>query len=151
MGEAYEPIGGESAQWTVVFGTTSTSRWVSMAAMGHFKHVWAFTYLAGMRAWLVYDVHFAGTRILILPGDTTSARIIAEMALDSRMVAMPVRSARGLFWPPRIGFWCVPAIKHLLGLRCGALRPDALFRHCLRNGGVIIDGRCPEISTAARP
>ncbi len=30
---------------------------------------------------------------------------------------------------------CVGFVKHLLGLQCGAVRPDSLFRHLLRDKG----------------
>jgi hypothetical protein len=46
----------------------------------------------------------------------------------------------------RLGFYCVPAVKQLLGLSCVAVTPDGLYRHLINNGGEIIGQR---IDTAA--
>jgi len=42
------------------------------------------------------------------------------------------------FWL-RLGFWCVPAMAHLVGCRTQALRPDGLYRAMLRQGGAVVD------------
>jgi hypothetical protein len=39
----------------------------------------------------------------------------------------------------RLGFWCVPAMAHLLGLRGFMFRPNALYRACLAQGGAVVD------------
>jgi hypothetical protein len=51
----------------------------------------------------------------------------------------------------RIGFYCVPAIKQLLGLPCVAATPDALYRHLIKHGGVQIHGRVDAAAAAGRP
>jgi hypothetical protein len=36
---------------------------------------------------------------------------------------------------PQIGFWCTIAMKHLVGIRSRALRPDRFWQDCIAAGG----------------
>jgi hypothetical protein len=36
---------------------------------------------------------------------------------------------------PQLGFWCTIAMKHLVGIRSRALRPDRLWQDCIAAGG----------------
>jgi hypothetical protein len=47
------------------------------------------------------------------------------------MPRLPVPKRSG----PQPGFWCTLAMKHLVGISTGALRPDRLWRDCIAAGG----------------
>lgn len=132
--EAIEPV-----QWNVVFHRKALSRWSSAIAMGHFKHVSAFAYLAGLKGWVLFDVQFSRLRIVVLP-DTFDSRVILGQVMKGNAVILMSRREGGGIRFFRLGFFCTSAIKHLLGIRSSALRPSALFRECLRNGGELISG-----------
>jgi hypothetical protein len=125
--------------WTIAFHRRAARRWVEWLAGGRYKHVSAFTYVSSLRLWVLYDVKLAGAPIVLLPDSQAAiARISAHLA-DADLITMPPRESGGLC----MGFFCVPAIKHLVGLRGGALRPDALWRDCLRQGGNVVHGTVP--------
>lgn len=135
--EAVEPV-----QWNVVFHRKAMTRWSSLIAMGQFKHVSAFAYLAGLKGWVLFDVQFARLRIVILP-DTFDSRVIIGQVMKGNSVVLISRREGGGIRFFRFGFFCTTAIKHLLGLRGSTLRPDALFRSCLANGGELLDDTRP--------
>lgn len=127
----------EPTEWFVVFHRKSMNRFLSFLAFGEFKHVSAFGYCPGFKAWLVYDVQWSGTRIKLLPHNDFGKAAIALWTTDCTIVKLP----RGNLIPnfsSRVGFYCVSAIKHLLGLRCVAATPGALYRHILRHGGSLL-------------
>lgn len=127
----------EPDRWTVVFHVKRASWWVELLAFGRFKHVSAFAYVPLMRAWLVYDVQQAGTSLTVIPDCDSAITLLDKLYGDCVMLSVRRQEPCGNAF--RLGFWCVPAIKHLLGVRCGALRPDALYRHLRRNGAELID------------
>ena len=127
---------GSPSRWIVVFNLKSANRFIGWLAMGRYKHVRAFGYVAETDVWVFFDVHLGGVTIATARGDDATA-LMAEWCADADLIGMPVRQRRAGI---HFGFWCVPAIKHLLGLRTRALIPDALWRHCLRHGGEIIHG-----------
>jgi hypothetical protein len=127
----------EPDHWFLAFHRSAANRFVEWLACGEFKHISAFAYMPGYKAWLIYDVQMLGTRLQLVPHDEF-------LGLDWITHASILRVHRGggrWSLASRLGFYCVPAVKHLLGLRCLALTPDGLYRHILRNGGVCIDGR----------
>lgn len=125
------PDGFEPAEWWVVFHPTASSRWLSWIAMGHFKHVSAFAYIPGFKAWLLYDVARAGTRLMLLPADDNGKAELVRYTRGCEIVKMTRRPGASIW---RFGFFCTTSICHLLGLKCVAA-PDSLWRLCLRNGG----------------
>jgi hypothetical protein len=130
--EAVEPL-----QWNVVFHREAASRWSSAIAMGRFKHVSAFAYLQGLRGWVLFDVQFSRLRIVVLP-DTPDSRVILGQVMKGNAVVEMKRAEGGGVRFFRAGFFCTIAIKHLLGIKTNALRPDRLYRDCLRLGGQLM-------------
>lgn len=124
----------EPAEWFVVFHRAGVGPVISALAVGEFKHVSAFGYCAGVRAWLVYDVQWAGTRVWLC--DKVA---IMEWTKDCAVVQIK-RSDAVMGLAARLGLYCVSSVKHLLGLRCVAATPTQLYRHILRNGGILISG-----------
>src|SRR5262245_10784675 len=88
-----------------------------------------------MRAWLFYDVKFNGTRLMLAREDNPGTRAFLHDYLDGcDLVAMP-RLPIPRRVAPHAGFWCTLAMKHLVGIRTGALRPDRLWRDSVAAGG----------------
>lgn len=127
----------EPRRWTVVFHRKAANRFFSLIAMGHFKHVSAFAWAPEMRVWIIYDVGFDRSRIAVLPDTEASKLLLQRIIAGNCIVTMEARGGNGT--PFRFGLFCTTAIKHLLGLGGSALRPDALFRLCVREGGTVSD------------
>jgi hypothetical protein len=133
--DAIEPL-----EWFVVFHRQAPTRLLSLLAFGEFKHVSAFAYVPGFKAWLVYDAQLAGTRLFLLPHRDTSKAVLIRFMDNCAVLKIAKQwNSHAMPWSSRLGFYCVPAVIHLLGLRCVAVRPDALYRHILRNGGIRVD------------
>lgn len=133
--------------WIVVFCRNTQTRWVRWLALGRYKHVRAYAYLPAMRAWIFYDVSLSITGIYAAPDDAAAEAYIGKFTADADLISIRPAPSSGLRLAP---FSCVSAIKHLIGLRSGALRPDALFRDCLAAGGELL-GRRHTASTSLRP
>jgi hypothetical protein len=121
--------------WILLFSTKRGRWWVRLLACGRYHHVKAIAYLPTMRAWLFYDVKFNGTRLMLAREDDPGTRAFLHDYLDScDLVAMP-RLPIPKRVAPHAGFWCTLAMKHLVGIRAAALRPDRLWRVSLAAGG----------------
>jgi len=121
--------------WILLFCKKRGRWWVRLLACGRYHHVKAIAYLPAMRAWLFYDVKFNGTRLMLAPEDDPATRVFLHDYLDScDLVAMP-RLPIPKRVAPHAGFWCTLAMKHLVGIRTGALRPDRLWRDSVAAGG----------------
>lgn len=137
-------------RWTIVFHRRAENRFFSAIAMGHFKHVSAFAFVPDLNIWIVYDVSFRRTHFTLLSDANGGATpYLAAIMNGNCLVSMTARD--GGFPLFRFGLYCTTAIKHLLGLRGGALRPDALFRLCVREGGTVSDDASQDHPTAGRP
>jgi hypothetical protein len=138
----------EPTRWTIVFHRKAENWFFSAIAMGRFKHVSAFAWLPDVRVWLIYDLGFRRTRVVVLPDTEASKSHLRQVIAGNAIITMPVRAdALPLM---RLGLFCTSAVKHLIGLRSGALRPDALFASCLRHGGELSDDAGAKYPTAAR-
>lgn len=127
----------EPTMWFLVFQDKAQSRWVNWLSLGRFKHVTAFGWVPDQKMWVFYDVSLGNTRIAVLPGDTVAAeQEIERLTAYGVTLAMKPRGKVSRWF--RLGFWCVPAMAHLVGVPGCALRPDALFRHCLRYGAEVV-------------
>jgi hypothetical protein len=121
--------------WILLFSKKRGRWWVRLLACGRYHHVKAIAYLPAMRAWLFYDVKFNGTRLMLAPEDDPGTRGFLHDYLDScDLVAMP-RLPVPKRVAPHAGFWCTLAMKHLVGIRTGALRSDRLWRDSVAAGG----------------
>lgn len=125
---------GTPSRWILAFARRSSSRWVNLVP-GRYKHVMAMGYVAEMDSWIFFDVRLGHTDLYTARGDG-ARQLMAHYAEGADLLGMPAR--RGRSAALRCGFWCVPSIKHLVGVRGGALRPDALWRDCLRQGAEIL-------------
>lgn len=131
------PLICQPAIWTVVFNRRAATRWASWLAMGTYKHVRAYAYVPYLHVWVFFDPKLSGTDIIVAADGEPANAMITSWIKDADLLRMRRCGWRAGF--PLFGF-CVPAIKRLLGLRCVSLRPDALYRFCLRNGGQPFEG-----------
>jgi len=135
--------------WILLFSKKRGRWWVRLLACGRYHHVKAIAYLPAMRAWLFYDVKFNGTRLLLALEDDPGTRGFLHDYLDGcDLVAMP-RLPVPKRVAPHAGFWCTLAMKHLVGIRTGALRPDRLWRDSVAAGGKSFEIGLGEGSRAA--
>lgn len=132
------PIGSiEPGEWFIVFHPDTAIPFVRAVCPGRFKHVSAWGYYPGFKSWLIFDPQWGGLRLsMISHADMPTA--FPEYTRGCEVVKMVRAGEIGLSPLSRLGFWCVPAIKHLLGVRCATWRPDAFYRHILRRGGIPI-------------
>ncbi len=137
--------GIEAKRWTVVFHRQAENRFFSAIAMGRFKHVSALAWIPELSQWWIYDVGFRRTRLRILEDGQIAQGVVAGIVRGNATVTIDVRED-GLPWM-RLGLFCTTAVSHLLGLRCSALRPDALYRHLVAKGGVVRDDGSQEART----
>ena len=134
------PSAIEPSAWYVVFHERTQSRIVSFLSFGRFKHVSAFGYYAGFKGWLVVDPHFTRLRLSMIPHEKHG--LLIKYMDGCTVVKIEPKNGFNLAARPGVpGIFCVPAIKYLIGLSCVAVRPDALYRHIINNGGIPIDGQ----------
>lgn len=122
--------------WFLVFQTRARTRWLSWIAMGRYKHVTAFGYVPAMRAWLFYDVGLGRTWVAVMP-DEPAAWIEAHGLQEESLTICIAPRGRRRHWL-RLGFWCVPAMGHLVGIGEKTFRPDALLKACMSSGAEIV-------------
>jgi hypothetical protein len=135
--------------WILLFSKKRGRWWVRLLACGRYHHVKAIAYLPTIPAWLFYDVKFNGTRLMLAREDDPSTRAFLHDYLDCcDLVAMP-RLPVPKRVAPHAGFWCTLAMKHLVGIRAVALRPDRLWRVSLAAGGKSYEGGLGEGSRVA--
>ena len=128
--------GIEAKRWTIVFHRKSKHFFFRLIALGHFKHVSAIAWIPELRQWWVYDVGFRRTSLKVLEDGQTAQATIAAIVEGNATVTVDVSDE--LPWM-RLGMFCTTAVSHLVGIRSGALRPDALYRHIVAKGGVVRD------------
>lgn len=133
------PAGPE--EWFLIFDPECDTAWVRRWVRQKYLHVSAIGWLEWAQAWVIYDVSLGSTKIEVWPAsDPKLVPLFDRIEEKCVTVLVRPRGERGGYgW--RWGFWCVPAMKHLLGIRCGALLPDGLLRHLLAEGCPVIGGR----------
>lgn len=123
---------GLIGEWYAAFFDPPERHWWSRFLRPGFRHVAAFGYCPEMAAWVVYDVTLRRTWLQLLTSDQMDAWVAA---LPTHRTIVRLR-ARNDSAPARLGFWCAPAVAHLLGVASRALRPEALHRDLVALGAV---------------
>jgi hypothetical protein len=148
MVDRYElPAAIEPDYWNVVFHPSRTR--LERILLGRFRHVSAFTYVPGFKAWLIFDVQWGGVRLALFSHQAALEHFL-ELVGDCTIVKF-YRQHRDRLITARLGFYCVPAVKCLLGLSCVAVTPGALYRHLMNNGGVLLGESVQPRTPAGRP
>lgn len=124
--------------WTLAFHRTSPWFWVRLLAIGRYKHVSAFAWVQPYGMWVWYDITLFGTKIILLPDSQQALAWLTAQTADADLVKVSTGKSRMPLLAP---FYCVSAVKHLVGIPGGALLPTTLFDDCLRHGGKLIHGR----------
>jgi hypothetical protein len=132
----------EPSYWNVVFHPSTTR--LQRLVLGKFAHVSAFTYIPGTAAWILYDCQWGGVRIAVIP----RINVLIAYTRNCTVIKYDRRYQRFAL-SSRLGYYCVPAIKQLLGLSCVAATPDQLYRHLIRHGGELISGQRVDTAAAA--
>jgi hypothetical protein len=134
----FDPGAGEPRKWVICFCRKSTRWWLDRLPIGEFKHVRAFGSIPEIQSWVFFDPAWDRTVIKVARGHAAE-QLVLQFLHDCEAVVMPANTGP---MRPHVGGWCVPAVKQLVGLRSGALRPNALYRDCLANGGeTLVNGR----------
>jgi len=142
-------FGIEARRWTVVFHRRAENWFFAAIALGEFKHVSAFAFIPELDIWTIYDVGFRRTRLTHLADTDAAKTILAHIVKGNCTVT--VETGTGGLPLMRVGLFCTTAIKHLIGARSRALRPDRLFRHLVAQGGVVRDDGSREATDPGRP
>lgn len=119
--------------WQVCFLKTEREYWWDRFLPDGFRHVFLLGYVPEYRQWVYFDPQYASTVV----GIVTPARAgaLLEIALhEGAVVNVPASVARPPACWARLGFYCVPAVKHALGLRCVAVTPKGLHDYLLKIG-----------------
>jgi hypothetical protein len=85
----------------------------------------AFAYVHAPGCWLFYDVQFWGTRHILLPDNPAALDFLADFTTGCTVLHMKRQGPSQLWF--RVGFWCVPAIKHLCWGCVGCFGPVRSF------------------------
>lgn len=135
----------EPRWWVLSFGRKADQWWIEWLVPGKYKHVRAAAPLPELGGWIFYDVHLGGTSIIVAANGPEAEIVWSQFRRDSDLLRFHVKPGAkcspfySIFSRFGFGFFCAPAIKHLLGLRSGALRPTALYRDCLAAGAEHIE------------
>lgn len=127
------PVWDEPKTWVLVFAREGEG-WARYVP-GRYKHVRAYAYLPGMKAWILYDPHRSGVDIKVIHDRKEALTALYHFTWQSDLMRFPASPGR-TFFP--VFFTCVGAIKHLIGLRSRALILGTFHRHCLAAGGVAL-------------
>lgn len=119
-------------EWYVAFYDGERPHWWWSLCRPGFRHVAAFGYCPDQAVWLVYDVTLRRTLIHAMSPSQMDAWV-AALPEDRTIVAFAPTAE-----PPapafRAGFWCSPAVAHLVAVPSRALRPEALYRDLIAHG-----------------
>ena len=128
---------GEPLEWLVVFDHGTSKPWFDRLVPGRFKHVSVAAYLDVPKVWLFYDIGWTGTKIKVLSAKSGEIYLGRYLVSGRKILRVPYSRAPTSWWTKVLGIWCVPAVKHLIRSRSGALLPDSLWRD-LRAAGAQI-------------
>jgi hypothetical protein len=134
--------------WLVFFGEADGAPWWSRFLAPGFRHVTAAAWFDDQQRWVLIDPTRRGTVVLIYRQDQFGGRF--QQLMDSSSVVLRVVAKRSRTATP-FGWWCTGSVKALLGVRCRALSPAALYRHLLRNGAETVKMPAPARSIHGRP
>lgn len=125
--------------WLVFFSNPSGSAWWTRFMRDGYRHVCAAAWFAHEECWVVFDPTRRGVVIEVWHADEFDARL-GDLALRASVVLRVKGQFERKAAPA--AFWCVGAVKALLGIRCLALTPFGLCRDLRRRGAEFVDVPC---------
>lgn len=135
----------EITEWYIAF-YPHHGHWWTKFIPGRWKHCAAFSFSRIARTWVFLDVSIYGVKCIVLPASEDSHLVLAHWTAGAGVLKMPAQCH--LAPRPRLGMWCVPFVKHLIGIKGGAVRPDALWKDCLRQGAEVISDGATQTAAA---
>lgn len=124
-------------RWLIFFSEGDAPAWWKCWFARGFRHVCAMAWFADQERWVYFNPGWRSTGIVVGRAAELDALHADLMARATAVLAFPSSEGRS-FAPPT--FFCVGAIKALLGLRSRALCPFGLYRDLLRRGAEVVDG-----------
>lgn len=137
---------GEPAEWYIAFYDTRAQegrRWWHWFTRPGFGHCCAFGYVRATETWILIDWTAEGLSVQALRGETVDALIVESVSRGVVLAARPCPGGTrsGLRLPV---LYCVPMVKHLLGLDSWAVTPWQLFCELKRRGCPVMFSRTKE-------
>lgn len=123
-------------RWYIGFAGDHEGRarqWYDFLSRPKFRHVLALGYDPDLHAYVCYDPTQYGTTIDIMAADDRAVDLLI-LHIKNHGCWLKVNPARAAFLFGQWRFYCVPAIKHLIGFKSCALTPYALYRDLVRAG-----------------
>lgn len=113
------------------FSEPPGSYWWARFFRPGFKHVSAASWFDLEQRWVYFNPARPGTTILVIRSEEFGP-LLAQLQASSRAI-LRVRSEQNRFRTPAAWF-CVGALKALLGIRSRAFSPYGLYRDLVRRG-----------------
>jgi hypothetical protein len=136
--------------WLIFFGEAGAGWWWTWFFRRGFRHVCAASWYAGAERWVYFNPVARGTVVEVMTDAEFGPRF-QQLIRDSSAI-LRMRTVHERSNPPA-AFFCVGAIKGLLGIKACALGPWGLYRHLLARGAEIVPrpreddiGLCPPIN-----
>lgn len=121
--------------WLVFFCEAEGSPWWARLLAPGYRHVVACAWFAEQERWVYFNPTRRGTVILLYREEEFGGRL--QQLIDTSACCLRVRATLARDTTP-FGWWCVGAIKALIGSRSRALRPLALRDHLLAEGAEVV-------------
>jgi hypothetical protein len=122
--------------WMIFFWDGPRLGWWDVFTRPGFRHVGAAAWFPSQERWVFYDVSREGTEISVLREEESEEKFCAWVGAASHILRMP--GPAGKVSVPSC-FYCVGAMKSLLGIKGRALVPQQLHAHLLRIGAEVVE------------
>lgn len=126
-------LSGPGDEWFIVFDGGRRHFWWDRWTGPGMRHVQAMRPI-GADAWLLVNPCADRLNVEVVGGAFVD-RVIAKAHREGGCV-LKFQALDAAERTLRLGGWCVPVVRHLLGIRGCALRPRGLWRDLLRRGAV---------------
>lgn len=120
--------------WYACFMKTGSEAWWDRFLPPGFRHVYLIGYVAAHDVWLLFDPRRAWSVLGVVSVGTVGSLLSRAVGEGAALLVKPEGDAMSPGWLGRLGFYCVPAVKHALGLRCVAVTPRGLHDCLLKMG-----------------
>jgi hypothetical protein len=133
-------------EWLIFFSECRSTAWWARVFRPGWRHVAAAAYFAGAERWLYFDPVAPGLHVDVDDGEAFHARYEHLMRTSTAVLRFASQHERGAM---PATFFCVGAIKALVGIRSRALSPRALYRDLLARGAEIV--KAPDEAPIVEP
>lgn len=122
--------------WQVVFIRRERESWWDALTAPWARHVMAWGYNPRSDSWLVFDPQVDVTRVCIVPDAEFCGWQDGMLPHISRIVR--IDAGAGSPGNARLAQFCAQQVSRLVGVRSGAFRPQALYRHLMEQGATLV-------------